>query len=221
MMDSAYQQALDYLYSFVDYETMHQPRDAVSYDLRRMCKLLARLGNPHEKARSVHVAGTKGKGSVSAMIASVLATAGYRTGLYISPHLVDIRERFRINGDFISQAAIVELTEKLKPEVAAMNCKATYGKLTTFELLTALAFLYFALNDVELQVVEAGLGGRLDATNVIKADVCVITSINLDHTEVLGNTLFEIATEKAGIIKPGSVVVSSPQPEEAARVIEA
>jgi len=219
-MDSAYQQALDYLYSFVDYETMHQPRDAVSYDLRRMDELLARLGNPHLKAESVHIAGTKGKGSIAAMIASGLTAAGYKTGLYTSPHLVDIRERFRIDSELIPQAAIVELVAALKPEVTAVNEKAAYGKLTTFELLTALGFLYFAREGVALQVVEAGLGGRLDATNVINAGVCVISSINLDHTEVLGDSLAAIAAEKAGIIKPGSMVVSSPQPDEAARVIE-
>ncbi|MFC1874877.1 bifunctional folylpolyglutamate synthase/dihydrofolate synthase [Chloroflexota bacterium] len=221
MVGSPYQQALDYLYSFVDYETMHQPRDAVSYDLRRMDELLAQLDNPHLKAESVHIAGTKGKGSIAAMIASALTAAGYKTGLYTSPHLIDIRERFRIDGGFISSAAIVGLVAKLKPEVAAVNRKATYGKLTTFELLTALGFLYFALSGVDFQVVEAGLGGRLDATNVINAGVCVIASINLDHTEVLGDSLAEIATEKAGVIKPGSVVVGSPQPDEAARVIEA
>jgi len=221
MADSRYQQTLDYLYSFIDYETMHQPRDAVSYDLRRMDELLARLGNPHLKAESVHVVGTKGKGSIAAMIASGLTAAGYRTGLYTSPHLIDIRERFRINGELIPQAAIVELVAALKPEVTEVNRKATYGKLTTFELLTALCFLYFARESVDFQVVEAGLGGRLDATNVVNAGVCAIASINLDHTEVLGGSLTEIATEKAGIIKPGSVVVSSPQPDEAARVIEA
>ena len=112
MIDSPYQQALDYLYSFVDYETMHQPRDTVGYDLRRMDELLARLDNPHLKAESVHIAGTKGKGSIAAMIASALTVAGYRTGLYTSPHLIDIRERFRINGELISQAAIVELVAR-------------------------------------------------------------------------------------------------------------
>ena len=221
MTASPYQQALDYLYSFVDYETMHQPRDSVSYDLRRMYQLLDRLGNPQQKAPSLHVAGTKGKGSVAAMIASALTAAGYKTGLYTSPHLVDLRERFRIDGQLIPQSAIIELAQRLKPEVTAVNTEAAYGQLTTFELLTALGFLYFAGEGVDFQVIEAGLGGRLDATNVIDAGVCVITSINLDHTEVLGGTLAAIASEKAGIIKPGAMVISAPQPEEAARVIEA
>jgi dihydrofolate synthase/folylpolyglutamate synthase len=220
MVDSPYQQAVDYLYSFIDYETIHQPRDAVSYDLRRMEELLARLGSPHLKATSVHIAGTKGKGSTAAMVASVLTASGYKTGLYTSPHLIDIRERFRVDGELVSEAELAEMVAKLKPEVSAYHRRASYGRLTTFELLTALGFLYFAQKGVELQVVEVGLGGRLDATNVIKPEVCVITSISLDHTDVLGNSLAEIATEKAGIIKPGAAVASSPQADEVARIIE-
>ena len=220
MVATLYQQALDYLYSFVDYETMPRPHDAASYDLRRMDELLARLGNPHLKAKSVHIAGTKGKGSTAAMLASVLTASGYTTGLYTSPHLIDIRERIRVDGEFISEADLISLVEKLKPEVEAVNLKASYGQLTTFELLTALGFLYFALKGVDFQVAEAGLGGRLDATNVVKPEVCIITSVDLDHTDVLGNSLAEIAAEKAGIIKPGAVVVSSPQTDEVARVIE-
>jgi dihydrofolate synthase/folylpolyglutamate synthase len=220
MPDSLYQQALDYLYSFIDYETMRQPRTAAHFDLRRMDELLARLGNPHLKARTVHIAGTKGKGSTAAMIASALTSAGYKTGLYTSPHLTDLRERFRVDGKLISEAAIVELAGRLKPEVEVVNQEARYGKLTTFELLTVLGFLYFAQEGVAFQVVEAGLGGRLDATNVVQPEVCVITTIGLDHMDVLGDSLAKIASEKAGIIKPGSAVVSSPQSDEAARVIE-
>lgn len=220
MPASLYQQALDYLYSFIDYETMHLPLDAISYDLRRMEELLARLGKPHLKVKSVHIAGTKGKGSTAAMIASVLTASGYKTGLYTSPHLSDLRERFRVNGQFISQAELIDLVARLRPEVEVVNSRATYGRLTTFELLTALSFLYFALKGVVFQVVEVGLGGRLDATNVIEPEVCLITSINLDHTDVLGSSLAEIAAEKAGIIKTGVVVVSSPQADEVARVIE-
>ncbi len=220
MVVSLYQQALDYLYSFVDYETGHRWRDAVSYDLRRMEELLVRLGRPQLKAKSVHIAGTKGKGSTAAMVASALAAAGYKTGLYTSPHLTDLRERIRVDGELISEAELVSLVARLKPEVEAVNRKASYGQLTTFELLTALGFLYFALEGVDFQVVEVGLGGRLDATNVLQPEVCAITSINLDHTDVLGSSLAEIAAEKAGIIKPGSFVVCSPQPDEVARVIE-
>lgn len=220
MPDFLYQQALDYLYSFIDYETMHQPRDASHFDLRRMDELLVRLDNPHLKARTIHIAGTKGKGSTAAMVASVLSTAGYKTGLYTSPHLTDLRERFRIDNELISEAAIIELVDRIKPEVEVVNQEAKYGKLTTFELLTALGFLYFAQQGVDIQVIEAGLGGRLDATNVVRPEVCIITAIGLDHTDVLGNSLAQIAGEKAGIIKPGSVVISKSQPDEAASVIE-
>jgi dihydrofolate synthase/folylpolyglutamate synthase len=218
-LPDSYQQALDYLYSFIDYETMHQPRQAAHYDLRRMEELLGRLGNPHLKARTVHIAGTKGKGSTAAMIAS-LAAAGYTTGLYTSPHLTDIRERFRINGRLITRDELVDLVQKLKPEVAVVNRRAAYGQLTTFELLTALGFCHFAGKGADFQVVEAGLGGRLDATNVVSPEVAVITAISLDHTEVLGDSLAAVAAEKAGIIKPGVTVVSAPQPPAAARIIE-
>jgi dihydrofolate synthase/folylpolyglutamate synthase len=220
LLSNSYQQALDYLYSFIDYETMHLPRSAVNYDLRRVEELLFRLGNPHLAAKSVHIAGTKGKGSVAAMVAAALTASGYTTGLYTSPHLNELRERIRVNGELITEEELMALVEKLKPEVEVVNEKATYGQLTTFELLTALGFAHFKLKGVDFQVVEVGLGGRLDATNVIQPEVCIITSISLDHTDVLGNSLAEIAGEKAGIIKPGSMVVMSPQPDEVAQVIE-
>lgn len=214
------QQALDYIYSFIDYESQSRPRDAVHYDLRRVDELLARLGNPHLKAKTVHIAGTKGKGSVAAMVASALVAAGYDTGLFTSPHLVTFNERIRVNDRLISDRELVALVERLQPEVAVVNEKATYGRITTFELMVALAFGYFELKKVDWQVIEVGLGGRLDATNVVQPEVAVITSISLDHTEVLGDTLAEIATEKAGIIKPGVSLVISPQAAEAAGVIE-
>jgi dihydrofolate synthase/folylpolyglutamate synthase len=220
MIDSRYQQALDYIYSFVDYEKEPRPRDAIYYDLRRMDELLARLGNPHLKTKSVHIAGTKGKGSVAAMIASALAASGYVTGLYTSPHLITFNERIRVNDKLIADDEVVALVDRLKPEVTVVNEKAAYGLLTTFEIMTALSFAYFAQKAVDFQVIEVGLGGRLDATNVITPEVAVITSISYDHTEVLGHTLREIATEKAGIIKPKGIVVTSPQADEAIRVIE-
>ncbi len=219
-VDAHYQEALDYIYSFVDYERQPRPRDAVHYDLRRMDELLERVGNPHLKARTVHITGSKGKGSTAAMIASVLTASGYTTGLYTSPHLHIFNERMRVDDKLISDQEIVSLISKLKPEVTAVNEKATYGKLTTFEIITALGFLFFELKKVDFQVVEVGLGGRLDATNVVKPEVCIITSISLEHTDVLGNTLAEIATEKSGIIKPACVTVISPQAEEANKVIE-
>jgi len=215
-----YQQALDYIYSFIDYEKMPRPRDAANYDLRRMEELLGRLDNPQLQAKSVHIAGSKGKGSVATMVASVLTASGYTTGLFTSPHLHSFNERIKVGGELISEAELASLVERLKPEVEAVNRKATYGQLTTFELMTALAFTYFELKGVDCQVIEVGLGGRLDATNVIQPDVCIITSISFDHTEVLGNTLAEITAEKAGIIKPNSIVVASPHIDEVDRVIE-
>ncbi len=220
MTDSLYQQTLDYIYSFIDYETMRQPRSAAHFDLRRVDELLKRLGSPHLKAKTVHIAGTKGKGSVAAMTASALTAAGYKTGLYISPHLTDLRERIRVDGEYIPKEALIELTSRLKPEITAVNNKAAYGRLTTFEVLTALGFSYFADKGVDFQVVEVGLGGRLDATNVVKPEVCVITTIGLDHIDVLGSSLAQIAAEKTGIIKPGAAAVSSPQAAEALEVIE-
>ncbi len=216
-----YQQALDYIYSYIDYEKVPRLRyNSANYDLRRMGELLARSGNPHLKARSVHIAGTNGKGSIAAMVASVLGASGYTTGLYTSPHLNSLNERIRVDGEPISDEELVALVERLKPEVEAVDQKATYGRLTTFEFLTALAFVYFEQKGVDFQVLEVGMGGRLDATNVIDPEVCVITSISFDHMDVLGDTLAEIAAEKAGIIKPGSIVVASPQPDEAAGVIK-
>jgi len=216
-----YQQAIDYLSSYTDYEIVPRlAHNAANYDLRRVEELLSRLGNPHLKARSVHIAGTNGKGSVAAMIASVLTASGYTTGLYTSPHLHTWRERIRVDGELISETELAALMEKLKPEVEAVNREATYGRLTTFELLTTLAFAHFAARGVDFQVLEVGMGGKFDATNVIKPEISIITSISLDHTEVLGNSLAEITAEKVGIIKPASVVVTSPQLDEAARVIE-
>jgi len=182
--------------------------------------LLEKLGNPEGTARAIHIAGTKGKGSTAAMIASVLTIAGYKTGLYTSPHLFSFTERIQVGGRPIAENEFARLVEVLKPEVEAVNQFSAFGQLTTFELLTALAFAYFKEKEVDFQVLETGLGGRLDATNLVKSGVCVITSISFDHMEVLGNTLTQIATEKAGIIKPGSIVVCSPQFPEAMRVIE-
>jgi len=216
----SYQQALDFIYSFIDYEREPGPRTRTTYDLRRVEELLGRLGNPHLKARSVHIAGSKGKGSVAAMIASTLTTAGYSAGLFTSPHLHFYNERIRVDNKLISNDEIVALVRKLKPEVDEVNRKATYGRLTTFEVTTALGFMHFAQKTVDFQVIEVGLGGRLDATNVLQPEVCIITSISFEHMELLGNTLAEIATEKAGIIKPGSVVVSSSQADEVNKVIE-
>jgi dihydrofolate synthase/folylpolyglutamate synthase len=216
-----YRQAEDYILSFTDYEKIPGiAYTAANYDLRRMEKLLQPLGNPHLGTRTVHIAGTKGKGSTAAMIAQALTAASYRTGLFTSPHLHTLRERIRINGTLISEADFANLVTELKPIVDVINKQAAFGELTTFEILTAVVFAYFKKSCVDFQVLEVGLGGRLDATNVVKANVCIITSLSLDHTEILGDSVAKIAAEKAGIIKPGCTVISSPQTREAAEIIE-
>ena len=213
-----YQEALDYLLRFADYERL--PRSGIVWDIKRIERLLERVGNPHYAARTMHVTGTKGKGSASAMIASILAQAGYRTGLYTSPHLLSFTERIQVNGKDISEDDWAKLVEFIQPHVEAENALGDLGELTTFEIMTAMAFVHFNNVKAEYQVIEVGLGGRIDATNVVKPKVCVVTSISYDHTDVLGDTLTKIAVEKAGIIKPGAVVVSAPQFPETMEVIE-
>lgn len=214
-MDSfPYQEALDYLYSFVDYSRERSDRYAAeAFDLGRMDRFLNRLGLPHARYPIIHVAGTKGKGSVAAMMASALQAGGYRVGLYTSPHLVRFTERIRVDGQEIPEEDVAALTQELRKE------EPLVPGLTTFELITALGFLHFARQRVDCAVVEVGLGGRLDATNVVQPLVSVITSISFDHTHLLGTTLDAIAREKAGIIKPGIPVVIAPQPQEAERAI--
>ena len=213
-IENAYNIALDYIYSFVDYSLKHSSELAkADFNLDRMRALMVELGNPHDQYPIIHVAGTKGKGSVSALCASALQAAGYRVGLYTSPHLLDYCERIQIDSQPIPHERFVELVEKVRPTVAKIP------KLTTFEITTALGFLYFAQQKVSAAVFEVGLGGRLDATNVVVPKVSVITSLSYDHMAVLGNTLAQIAGEKAGIIKPGRPVVSAPQKEEALEVL--
>ena len=216
-----YQAALSYILSFTDYEKVPAfLYRADNFDLRRMVELLDRLGNPHLTSPAIHIGGTKGKGSTAAMIASAFCAAGYRTGLYTSPHLHTFRERITVDGGMISGEEFSALTEKLQPEIDEVNRRHDYGEITTFEILTALAFAFFMERQVDFQVLEVGLGGRLDATNVVMPRIAVITSISLDHAEVLGDSLAKIAGEKAGIIKPGALVISAPQPKDVACVIE-
>jgi dihydrofolate synthase/folylpolyglutamate synthase len=214
-IETAYNASLDYLYSFVDYSLKHTSELVkAEFNLSRMRELMNLLGDPQQNYPTLHVAGTKGKGSTSAFMASALKEAGYRTGLYISPHLQDFCERMQVNGEPIGHGELVDLVEGIKPAVSRIPF------ITTFELTTALAFLYFSKRKVEAAVIEVGLGGRLDATNIITPIVSVITSLSMDHMAVLGNTLPLIAREKAGIIKLGVPVVSSPQKEEALKVLE-
>ncbi|HEY5732088.1 MAG TPA: folylpolyglutamate synthase/dihydrofolate synthase family protein [Anaerolineales bacterium] len=210
-----YNKALDYLYSFVDYSLKHSSELAkAEFNLDRMFALMEELGNPQNTYPIIHVAGTKGKGSVSALCASALLAGGYKVGLYTSPHLLDYCERIQVNGEPISHELMVELVEEIKPAVARTP------KLTTFEITTALGMLAFAKKGCNTVVLEVGLGGRLDATNIVMPKVSVITSLSYDHMTVLGNTLAKIAGEKAGIIKQDVPVVSSPQKDEALDVLE-
>jgi dihydrofolate synthase / folylpolyglutamate synthase len=210
---NGYQKALRFLATLTDHERLRIVRyNAQNFDLDRMRVLLKRLGNPHEQFKSVHVAGTKGKGSTCAMTAAMLQSSGMKVGLYTSPHLVDIRERIQINGQMISPQDLARLIRMVEPIVMRIKPLPTF-----FDVFTAIAFKYFAEHKVEIAVVETGLGGRLDSTNVIKPEVTAITSISKDHMAQLGHTLSKIAEEKAGIFKhgiPAVTVVQDPAVEQ-------
>jgi len=207
-----YASALKYLFTHTDYERMRRVRyNSDTFSLERMQLLLKKLNNPHKKIRTVHIAGTKGKGSTATMLAAMLQACGHRVGLYTSPHICDLRERIRINGDMISQIALARLICQVEPFVAKM----AKNKPTFFEIFTALAFRHFADQKIDIAVVECGLGGRLDSTNVLAPDVVGLTSISLDHTHQLGDSIGKIATEKAGIFKRNTPAVSAPQTPEA------
>ncbi len=213
--DDAFVEALDYLYSFINFEKRRQDRYMVAkMDASRPQRFLDALGAPYRQFPSIHIAGTKGKGSAAAMCAYVLRAAGYRVGLYTSPHLQDFRERIRIltpdDADGrIPPAAFIQHINHIKTVIP------DFPNVTWFEVLTAVNFLHFAQQKVDVAVVEVGLGGRLDATNVLTPLVSVITSLSIDHTKFLGTTLAEIAWEKGGIIKPGIPVITAPQQPEA------
>lgn len=209
-----YSEAMDYLYSFVNWEvSRHMRYSPEVMTLARPRQVLETLGNPHEAYPIIHITGTKGKGSVGAMCAASLEAAGLRVGLYSSPHLQNFRERFRVNNYLISEQELIDLITVIRPSVDSVP------DITWFEVTTALAFLYFAQQKVDVAVIEVGLGGRLDATNVVMPVVSVITSLSYDHTYLLGDSLAAIAREKGGIIKPGIPVVTAPQPPEALAVL--
>ena len=221
-----YAAALAYIDTFINAERSPDfSRQARFYNLERISRLLAYLGDPHRRLKVVHVAGSKGKGSTAALIASILTHAGYKTGLFTQPHLITPRERCRINARLISEAEFAGYVDRLKPSVEAMVRTAPasggVGCVSFFEIYTALAFTYFVDNAVDFAVIEVGLGGRLDATNVVDPLVSVITPISLEHTAILGDTHEAIAKEKAEIIKPNRPVVLAPQLPEAHTVFEA
>ena len=215
-----YEAALAYIEAFIDYERSPDfSRQARLYNLDRISLLLKQLGNPHDKLKIIHIAGSKGKGSTAALIASVLTQAGYKTGLFTSPHLITPRERCRIDGELISEIEIACCIENIKPAIEAVSA-SEFGPVSFFEIYTALAFYYFADEATDFAVIEVGLGGRLDATNVVSPVTTVITPIGLEHTAILGETYAEIAAEKAEIIKDGCPLALAPQYPDARAVIE-
>lgn len=205
-----YNKAIDYLYGLQKY--------GIKLGLDNTIRLLSLLRNPQESFKAIHVAGTNGKGSTSVMIASVLRAAGFRTGLFTSPHLVSFTERIKVDDEEIKEAEVIELTDEIKEIINSSQCSEFNP--TFFEFVTAMAFLYFRRKGIEWAVIETGMGGRLDATNILLPEVSVITNISLDHKEFLGQTLKEVAAEKAGIIKHGIPVVSSSQDTGAMDVIK-
>jgi dihydrofolate synthase/folylpolyglutamate synthase len=206
-----YEEALAYIHGTMKFGS--------KLGLQNITELLRRLGDPHKAFPAVHIAGTNGKGSVTSMTASILHKAGYKVGMFISPYLERFTERIQVDFEEIPRDTLARLTGLVKEKISEMVGEG-FNHPTEFEVVTALGFLYFAESKVDIAVVEVGLGGRLDSTNVVNPLVSVITSISYDHMYILGNTLKEIAYEKGGIIKPGVPVVSYPQEEEAARVLE-
>lgn len=202
----SYQKTIDYLYDRLPMFSK-QGKSAIKKDLVNIKKLCEALGNPHQQFKSIHVAGTNGKGSTSHMLAAILQTAGYKTGLYTSPHLLDFRERIRINGEIITKDEVIYFVEQHKTLIEEIEP-------SFFEVTVAMAFYIFAKHGVDFAIIETGLGGRLDSTNIINPIVSIITNISLDHVNILGNNLQEIAKEKAGIIKENTPVIISEKATE-------
>ena len=216
----SYKQAKEFLLQTIDYEKLTQYKyDTSTFDLKRMEEMMYSVGDPHTKRRAVHITGTKGKGSTAIIIASVLKGLGLKTGLFTSPHLIYLGERMKINDKTISQETFVQLLNMLKPYIDRITLKNPILMPTFFEIVTAIAFLYFEREKTDLSVLEVGMGGRLDSTNIILPEVSVITPVGYDHTDRLGQTLDRIAFEKAGIIKEGVPVISSIQEPDALAVI--
>lgn len=229
-----YLQAKQYLESLINYEIHLHKVDPKHFQLDRIKYLLNLLGDPQQHYKIIHVAGSKGKGSTSVMIATILDQAGFKVGLYTSPHLYDFKERIRILkkpyrsrrmnelfSDAITEKEITELVSRIKPFISQIHRKKKYGRATYFEILTAMSLLYFKEKKVDFTVLETGLGGRLDATNAVKTDMAVLTPISLEHANILGKTRTKIAEEKAGIIKDSSqAVVIAPQKQDVVSVFK-
>jgi dihydrofolate synthase/folylpolyglutamate synthase len=214
-----YEAAINYLTQSTDYERMRRVRyNADTFSLERVAALLAAVGNPQERFRSVHIAGTKGKGSTAAMVEAILRQHGLRTGLFVSPHLVDLRERIQIDRKLIDRDVMRRMVGRV---AEAIDETLSDDPPTFFEVMTAVGFLAFAEAAVDVAVIEVGLGGRLDSTNVVRPEVAIITGLSLDHVQQLGPDLASIAREKAGIAKPGVPLVVAPQEAEAEAVIAA
>jgi len=214
----SYQQALDYLFARTDYEKQERLRyNVTTFNLNRMQKLLSLLGNPHKKIHTVHIGGTKGKGSTATMLARMLEANGYNVGLYTSPHVVHLHERITVNSKMINDSEMCGLLNRIYTPVEKIS---KTDPPTFFEIMTALAFMYFLDKAVDIAVIETGLGGRLDSTNVIKPKVIGITSLSIDHQYLLGDTIDSIAKEKAGIFKRGVPAITVQQEPSAMRVLQ-
>ncbi|MCJ7778312.1 MAG: Mur ligase family protein, partial [Sedimentisphaerales bacterium] len=214
----SYKEAISYLYARTNYEKETALRyNITTFNLDRMEKLLSLVGKPHKKIATVHIAGTKGKGSTATMLAKMLESNGYNVGLYTSPHVVHLHERIAVNSKMISEREVLGLMNRIYAPVEKMSKTEAP---TFFEIMTALAFMHFADVKTDIAVIETGLGGRLDSTNVIRPEVVGITSLSIDHQHQLGKTLESIAKEKAGIFKRGVPIVSAPQEPEAMHVLK-
>jgi len=216
----SYEEAVSFIESFINYERRNTFVPNRVFKLDRMYHLLRILGEPQNSFQSVHIAGTNGKGSTAAFLASIFEESGLKTGLYTSPHLITFRERIKVNSTPICEDEVTKLCEEIRIAIEKVPLPSSLGEYTFFEIYTALGFLHFANKGVDVAVLEVGLGGRLDATNTAPSFGCIITPIDYDHTGILGNTLAEIAYEKAGVIREGHIVVSAHQAQEADAVIK-
>ncbi|MEN8126470.1 MAG: folylpolyglutamate synthase/dihydrofolate synthase family protein [Planctomycetota bacterium] len=214
-----YQKAMQYLFDTTDYERQKKLRyNVTTFDLKRMNQLLKGLGNPHKKVKIIHIAGTKGKGSTAAMLAKMIEANGYSVGLYTSPHVTTLHERIAVNSEMINKKSMLSMMNRVQPIIEKLVKKD--DSPTFFEIMTAIAFLHFADKEVDFAIIETGLGGRLDSTNVVSPELVGITSISIDHQNLLGSTIDSITKEKAGVIKKGIPVVTVSQEPAAMRILK-